>query len=51
MQFASELSSDTVGWVVARGTVDFGVLEFDSGRFSLLFSPFSNAVFTRDTFM
>ena len=33
----NELPFNTVGWVIARGTVSLGVWEFESGRFS----PFS----------
>ena len=33
----NELPSSTVGWVIARGTVSFGVWEFESGRFSFSF--------------
>ena len=41
------MPSSTVGWVIARGTVGFGVWEFESGRFSLfclffLFLSFSS---------
>ena len=36
----NELPFSTVGWVIARETVSFGVLEFESRRFSF-FSSFS----------
>ena len=36
----NELPSGTVGWVIVRDTVSFGVWEFESGRFSF-FPPFS----------
>ena len=31
------MPSSTVGWVIVRGTVSFGVWEFESGRFSFSF--------------
>ena len=31
----------TVGWVIEPETVCFGVWEFESGRFSFFFFPFS----------
>ena len=36
----NELPFSTVGWVIVRGAVSFGVLEFESGRFSFFFQSF-----------